>query len=110
MRVYRLSIEPGEYDSEGEDHDEWYPSLLAAAERRAELIKENPSLEGHRTGRDFEIAAFDLADLPPRRLALALLNRHRSIGEACFRPPSHVKVPHYERPKPDSIDSTPGKD
>ena len=75
MIVYRLKVEPAEYDSDGEDHDEWFGSLRAARERRRELVTEDPALEEHRTGQDFAISRVTVADMPRRKLVLALLNR-----------------------------------
>ena len=80
MRIYRLGIEPGEANSEGEDHDEYFSSLDAAGRRRAELIREDPDLDGHRYGEDFEIERIDLADLAPRAMLLAILNRKGYIA------------------------------
>lgn len=74
MRLYQLSVAPGEYDGEGEDHDEWFMSLKAAKARRVELIAENPELTDHRFGADFAISAVDVKQLSPRNLALAILN------------------------------------
>lgn len=55
MVLYRLEIAPAESDGEGEDHDEWFGSLRAARRRRAELIRADPHLNGHRIGSDFRI-------------------------------------------------------
>ena len=78
MHVYRLHIKPLESDSEGEDHDEWFTSLRAAKKRRAELIRNNPTLNDHPTGCDFDIDCYEVKKLPRTALILALLNRRDS--------------------------------
>ena len=92
MNVYRLGIRPSEYDSDGEDFDEWFSSLAEVRQRRAELIRE--SKETHRQEAaecrewevpravrpDYEIEKIELVDLPTKELALALLNRRRYIA------------------------------
>lgn len=75
MNLYQLQIAPGEYEAEGENHDEWFASLDAARERRRRLIAEDPELKDHRFGRDFEISRIAVADLPLRALLLKVLNR-----------------------------------
>lgn len=105
MKVYRLSIEPGESDSEGEDHDEWFTSFHAALVRRRELIAENPYLENHRTGVDFGIYQFELAKLPPMKLAMALLNRNNLVyPTSAFERSEQVVAEYYPPAKPEVDD------
>lgn len=101
MRVYQLHIAPSECDAEGEDHDEWFSSLIAAQRRRADLIAEGPDLK---YGEDFAIDAVDLAQLAPKTLALALLNRkgfvksrRRVVGP--YRPESKADQMKRIRPR-----------
>lgn len=75
MILYRLGIVPGEGCAEGEDWDEWFGALRDAKKRRAELIRQDPAMIGCRVARDYEICRIKLVDLPPRKLALAVLNR-----------------------------------
>lgn len=75
--LYRLGVAPSEDAGEGEDCDEWYPKLSFAKSRRAKLIAENPMLDNHRYGRDFEIERVELVPLPRKAMALALLNRRK---------------------------------
>lgn len=92
MIVYRLGRLPSEDAPEGEDWDEYFSSLAAAKVRRRELIREDPDLVGHPTKRDFEIEATELANLPKKKLALALLNREHYVAGRT------VVVPHYRPP------------
>lgn len=92
MKVYRLNIQPDEAAGEGEDHDEYFASLDAARRRRAELIRANPEMEGHRTESDFAIERVTLADLPPAKLVLAVLNR-KGYAEK-----TEMVVPEYVSP------------
>ena len=50
MIVYKLGIQPGDYDPEGADWAEWFSNLRDAKRRRRELINANPDLDGHRYG------------------------------------------------------------
>jgi predicted RNase H-like nuclease len=104
MRLYQLCIAPGEYEVEGEDHDEWFMSLKAAKARRAELIAENPELTEHRFGEDFAISAVDVKQLSPRNLALAILNR--SGWQKARREVVAAYKPARKSAADDSIDST----
>lgn len=83
MKVYQLVLRPGEYDGEGEDHDEWFSSLALAKRRRAQLKREGLLQHG-----DGAINRCVLVDEPKKRLALALLNQ-----EACFRSVRRVVEP-----------------
>lgn len=74
LTLYRLDVAPSDSDGEGEDYDEWFPSLREARRRRAELIRADPRLEGHRYGSDFAIHRVVFRDLPQRALLLAVLN------------------------------------
>ena len=87
---YRLEIAPSESDGEGEDHDEWFTSLEAARRRRAELIRADPHLEGHRYGSDFCVSRVILRDLSPKALVLAVLNRAGHVES------SEEVVPEYK--------------
>lgn len=99
MKVYQLHIAPSDADGEGEDHDEWFSSLKAARARRAELIAEDPQLEGHAYGVDFKIEVHEVRPLPRRELVLALLNRR-----GCFFGGETV-VPDYS-PRRDDVETT----
>lgn len=89
---YRLGHRPPESASEAEDWDEWFTSLAAAEKRRRALIAEDPDLDNHSTGRDFEIDRVALSDLPHKELALALLNRAEPFQ-------SKVRVVDYYDPR-----------
>lgn len=73
--LYRVRIAPGEYDGDGEDHDEWFASKREALRRRRELIAENPLLEEHKYGADYQIDRCVFAPLGKRALLLRVLNR-----------------------------------
>jgi len=75
MIVYRLHIAPNEGQGEGEDCDEWFSSLSVAIKRRSDLVRDNPNMEGHLYGADYQIDKVVLAKLPLKQLALAILNR-----------------------------------
>jgi hypothetical protein len=92
MILYRLRVQPSEFQGEGEDCDEWFTSLRAARRRRRELIRDNPDLTDCRIASDYEVERVELADLPPRELALAILNR-RGAFLSCVE-----VVPAYEAP------------
>lgn len=94
MIVYRLEVAPSDSDGEGEDHDEWFSSLQAAKKRRGELIKQDPDLEDHRYGEDFEIEKITLADDSRLKLILAILNR------TSFYTSREQVVPPYKPVKP----------
>lgn len=81
MVIYRLNVAPGKDQDEGENCDEWFGSLEAAKRRRTLLIQGNRDLEGHRYGSDYQIDRVVLVDLPPKQMALALLNRMRCFVE-----------------------------
>ena len=87
--LYRLGICPDESQGEGEDHDEWFSSLREAQRRRAELIRLDPHLEGHRYGEDFEIDRVVFVDWSLRKLLLAVLN-----WDGCVEARDQV-VPRY---------------
>lgn len=75
LKLYRVNISPEESEGEGEDHDEWFPSLNDARARRRQLIEQNPSLQNCRYQSDYGIDEVKLLDLPRKQLALAVLNR-----------------------------------
>lgn len=75
MIFYQLDIATPEDAGEGEDYSEWFASLAEAKRRRAKLIRDDPALEGCRYPDDFAIDRIVLADLPPKELLLAVLNR-----------------------------------
>lgn len=75
MKLYRLRIDPGEHDGEGEDHDEWFSSLRDAKTRRAELIRQDLCLVDSRTKREYAIDRVWFPPLPAKQLALTILNR-----------------------------------
>lgn len=79
--LYRLGRAAPESEGEGEDWDLWFASLRAAKRWRAQLIQDNPRLEGCRYDRDYEIERVRLALLPAGRLALAILNRRGYVAE-----------------------------
>ena len=82
MKLYRLHIAPGEDAGEGEDHDEWFRSLRAAKRRRAELIGDNPLMEGHRYGVDYEIDCYEwLGRAGPLALLLDTLKRRFTLAQ-----------------------------
>jgi len=81
LTLYRLNRAPSESEGEGEDWDEWFGSLREARRRRAELIREDPHLEGHRYGEDFRIDRVVFRDLPRRALLLAVLNWNGCVEE-----------------------------
>lgn len=77
MRVYRLGISPDESAGEGEDHDEYFGSLVAAIQRRKELIE---IVGGTPRGDpDYEIESLTFGDLPLKKLILA--NRKGFVEE-----------------------------
>ena len=88
--VYQLEIAPGVDDAEGEDCDRWFSSLGAAQCCRVQLIRENPSMEGHRYGEDFAIYRREVPDFPRKQLIIALLNR----GEWALGPRELVVAPY----------------
>jgi len=104
VKLYRLEIAPEEYESEAEDHDEWFTSLKAAQARRVELIAENPNMTEHRFGQDYAIHLMVLERLPPRELVLALLNRRSPF--VVVREVVSAYKPAREDTAGDSIDST----
>ncbi len=75
MKLYKLDVAPDESAGEGEDWDEWFPSLDAAKDRRQELIDANPTMDGHRYGKDYAVSRVTFTELPPLKLLLAVLNR-----------------------------------
>jgi hypothetical protein len=98
VKLYRLGISPDESQGEGEDHDRWFASIVAAKRERAKLIREIPADE-YKFGEDFAIDEVTIANLPPRALALAILNRKgwvstrvHSVVEA-YRPPPRSEEP-----------------
>lgn len=97
MKLYRLRIAPDGTDGEGEDHDEWFSSLEAAKSRRRNLIRDNPGLLDHRYGRDFMIEEIVLLKLPPRQLALAILNRRNYVARRNTVVPDYVPGPELRK-------------
>lgn len=79
MKLYRLHIHPGEADGEGENHDEWFTSFVDALARREALIRETPD-DGYKYGTDYGIEAITFADLTPKKLLLAVLNREGYVA------------------------------
>ena len=75
VKLYRLNIAPGEDECEGEDWDEWFTSLRDAKARRKELIDLDPTMAGHRYGRDFRIERVKLSNCSRQELVLRVLNR-----------------------------------
>lgn len=77
MKVYRLNISPdmGCGEPEVEDLDEYFGSLRKSKARRAELIR----MGGFQ---DLSIDQLHLVDLPPRALALRVLNRRAYVAES----------------------------
>lgn len=95
MNVYQLHIQPGEYDGDGENHDEFFSNLELAKMRRSDLKKESPYAGGgSRGGEDFEIERLTLTKLSPKELILACLNRKYFVAE------SEVVVPAWVRSFP----------
>lgn len=88
MKLYRLKVAPDESDGEGEDHDEWFTSLIAAQKRRRYLIKNTPN-DGYRYGEDFEVSEVVFVELPPRALLLRVLNRTAFIDTSRVMMPAH---------------------
>lgn len=79
MIFYRLHVEPGEYEAEGEDHDEWFTALRVARRRRAELIRGYDPADPNahlKLGSDYAIDRVEIDTAGPLRpLILALLSR-----------------------------------
>lgn len=100
MVLYQLQITPDDDAGDDENWDEWYPSLAAAKHRRTEIIKKHredtriqkqwekdphrdtygPGVSsGPKTGRTGQIDKVIIAKLPPKQLALALLNQKQFV-------------------------------
>lgn len=92
MRFYRINRRPDETVGEGENWDEWFPSLSEARKRRAQLERENHDAwvedcesiraeygeDSHlpvRHNPGLSIDRVDLADLSAKNLTLAILNQ-----------------------------------
>ena len=78
--LYRIHGRPGEYDGDGENHDEWFSSLKAAKLRRAELEHDAKAVlsvdpNAFKFAEDFEVERVYFRGLPPQALLLAVLNR-----------------------------------
>lgn len=101
MNVYQLHVAPGEYDSDGEDFDEWFLSLREAKRRRAELIAgEAESPENTRVSGDFAIERLTIAKMPRRALVVALLRRKGFVTERVEVVPAYI----FPRPSPEQPD------
>lgn len=89
MKVYRLAISSDESEGEGEDHDEYFASLISAMQRRKELIE---IVGGTPRGyADYEIECLTIAQLPLKKLILSVLNRkgfvaHRELVVEAYDP------------------------
>lgn len=96
--LYRLEVAPAESQSEAEDHDEWFTSFRAAKRKRAQYIREDPHLEGHRYGEDFQITRIEFRDLPPKRLVLNIMNRRGYMENAklMLEPYKAIPLPPQE--------------
>jgi len=87
ITLFRVHIAPSESDGEGEDHDEWFGTKREALARRKELIDENPNLEEHRFGEDFQVDRVEFAPIPKRALLLRVLNGDGMYRSSIVRPP-----------------------
>lgn len=96
--VYRLNVERKEDDADGGDYDEWFGSLREAQKRRAELIREDPTLAERVCRETYAIDRVFIDDLPRKRLILAILNRHNVIGTS-WQFSSIEAVPPYTAKK-----------
>lgn len=97
--VYQLNRQPDEHAGEGEYWSEWFTSLREARKRRANIVHEAESAWNDekaewltkygadstpppRPRLDLSIDRVYLADLPPKQLALAILNRRGFVAKA----------------------------
>lgn len=94
MILYRVNIAAHEGEGDEADHSEWFASLEAAMRRRAELIRENPTDEGWLFSSDFAIDRYELAKLPLKQLALAILNDKGYVVRYEEVVPPYTPKPH----------------
>lgn len=84
---YRIRRTPKEWQSEGEDIDEWCDLLTEARDRRAQLIDEDRFFEPVHRDRDLRIERVTLVAAPKRELMWLLLNRAGYIQQSvCIVP------------------------
>ena len=72
MKLYRLNITPSDTSGEGEDHDEWFGSLVAAKHQRRYYINNDPDISY--CGQNYSIDVVEIPNKPKKQLLLLALN------------------------------------